>query len=88
MNKEFIENPVEAYEKLKKENERLKALCDTYRTCYQAKHGDIKCLFIKYKQTLQKIKTIAKENLIGCFADKCDLAGEILDLIIKEVENE
>lgn len=41
---------------------------------------------IKYKQTLQKIKTIAKENLIGCFADECDLAREILDLITKAEE--
>lgn len=45
---------------LKAENEQLKALCDTYRTCYQAKHSDIKCLFIKYKQTLQEIKAIAE----------------------------
>lgn len=41
-------------------------------------------LIEKYKTCLQEIKTIAKENLIGCFADKCDLACEILDLIIKE----
>ena len=46
---------------LKAENEKLKALCDTYRTCYQAKHSDIKCLFIKYKQTLQEIKAIAED---------------------------
>lgn len=49
---------------LKAENERLKALCDTYKTCYQAKHSDIKCLFIKYKQTLQEIKEIA-ENIVN-----------------------
>lgn len=63
MDKKFIDNPVEAYEQLKAENEQLKALCDTYKTCYQAKHSDIKCLFIKYKQTLQEIKAIAETEL-------------------------
>lgn len=47
--------------KFKIENEWLKALCDTYRTCYQAKHGDIKGLLFKYKQTLQDIKAIAEK---------------------------
>lgn len=49
-----------AWEELKAENERLKALCDTYRTCYQAKHSDIKCLLPKYRTTLQEIKAIAE----------------------------
>lgn len=46
---------------LEQENERLKALCDTYRTCYQARHGDIKCLLPKYRTTLQEIKAIAEK---------------------------
>ena len=45
---------------LKAENEQLKALCDTYKTCYQAKHSDIKCLLLKYRTTLQEIKAIAE----------------------------
>ena len=53
----------EELDRLKAENERLEALCDTYKTCYQAKHSDIKCLFVKYKQTLQEIKAIAEELL-------------------------
>lgn len=47
-----------SWEEMQAENERLKALCDTYRTCYQAKHSDIKGLLFKYKQTLQEIKKI------------------------------
>lgn len=57
---------------LKTENEQLKALCDTYRTCYQAKHSDIKCLFIKYRQTLQEIReyaeSISNEEMINGYA--------------------
>lgn len=41
---------------LKVENEKLRALCDTYRTCYQAKHNDIDSKLFKYRQTLQEIK--------------------------------
>ena len=48
---------------LKAENEQLKALCDTYKTCYQAKHSDIKCLLPKYRTTLQEIKAIAEKEL-------------------------
>ena len=47
---------------LKAENEQLKALCDTYKTCYQAKHNDIDGKLFKYRQTLQEIKDIAEEN--------------------------
>lgn len=45
---------------LKVENERLRTLCDTYRTCYQAKHNDIDGKLFKYRQTLQEIKTIVE----------------------------
>lgn len=51
--------------RLQKENEQLEALCDTYRTCYQAKHSDIKCLFPKYKQTLQEIRKYAVDLIDG-----------------------
>lgn len=70
---------------LKIENEKLRALCDTYRTCYQAKHGDIKCLFVKYKQTLQEIKAIAKTGM-HCEGMGCDFMPKILDLITKAEE--
>ena len=69
---------------LKVENEKLRALCDTYKTCYQAKHGDVRCLFIKYKQTLQDIKRILiinKRELEECLCN--DINGKILDLITK-----
>lgn len=76
-------------EELKAENGRLKALCDTYRTCYQAKHGDIKCLLIKYKQTLQEIKAIAENAycLINYTnKDMANLAKQILLKITKAEE--
>ena len=75
---------------LKAENEKLKALCDTYRTCYQVKHSDIKCLFIKYKQTLQEIKDIA----MGIMDDDIEEssaysdAKQIIDLITKAESEE
>lgn len=47
-----------AWEELKAENEQLKALCDTYKTCYQAKHNDIDGKLFKYRQTLQEIENV------------------------------
>ena len=47
---------------LKAENERLEALCDTYKTCYQAKHNDIDGKLFKYRQTLQEVKRILCEG--------------------------
>lgn len=70
-------------DELKAENERLKALCDTYRTCYRAKHGDIKCLFIKYKQTLQEIKAIAEKEI---YMKQNSSMNNIIDLITKAEE--
>ena len=81
--KSQLDFEVQKKEVLETENEQLKALCDTYRTCYQAKHSDIKGLLFKYKQTLQEIKEIAKDNIIGCFSNKCDLADKILEKITK-----
>lgn len=69
---------------LQKENAKLKALCDTYRTCYQAKHSDIKGLLFKYKQTLQEIKKYLKGHKI---ADEVRIKC-VLDLITKESEVE
>lgn len=74
---------------LKAENEKLKALCDTYRTCYQAKHSDIKGLLFKYKQTLQDIKGYLS-TLSGVDNDfvNTETYLRILDLITKAESEE
>lgn len=81
------EQETKDYAELKAENERLKALCDTYRTCYQAKHSDVKCLLPKYKQTLQEIKEIAEFHITD---DDCEDVQndmeQIIDLITKAEE--
>jgi hypothetical protein len=75
---------------LKAEKEKLKALCDTYKTCYQAKHNDIDGKLFKYRQTLQEIRTIAEDRtktedyLLG--QEYTDLVDKILDLLTKAEE--
>lgn len=70
---------------LKAENEQLKALCDTYKTCYQAKHNDINGKLFKYLGCLQEIKAIA----MGIMDDDIEEgsaysdARQIIDLITK-----
>lgn len=74
---------------LKAENERLKEEIDIYRRLLKdTNKSGIEHLenLIKYRQTLSKIKEIAKDNIIGCFCDKCDLADEILQKITKAEE--
>ena len=53
MDKKFIENPVEAYEKLKQENERLKALLDVLEEDNKklSKENDV-----FYNNALQEVK--------------------------------
>lgn len=70
-------------DELKADNEKLKALCDTYRTCYQAKHSDIKGLLLKYKQTLQEIKAIVKNVCNGCTSE-CDCDEDCNYFLITE----
>lgn len=65
---------MEDIKQLKAENERLKAECDMYKTFYRAKHSDIKCLFIKYKQALKEIKELAENYIKGC--EDCSLIAE------------
>lgn len=77
----MVEN-IDEINKLKKENERLKR----ENEIITGMHNSSRNRFDKLYNTLQKIKTIAKENLIGCFANECDLAREILDLITKAEE--
>lgn len=82
--KDFYEEHNDKINELKAENEKLKALCETYRTCYQAKHSDVKCLLPKYRTTLQEIKRILilhKQELDECLYH--DIHGKILDLITK-----
>ena len=66
MDKEFIENPVEAYDKLKAENERLKEEVETWK--YQTQKSDEMAdedykKAKKYKSCLQEIKEIAEEQV-------------------------
>lgn len=77
---------------LKAENEQLQALCGTYKTCYQAKHSDIKCLFVKYKQALQEIRTIAEREYNKKLVEKdcfdCDASFLLIINSITKAEEE
>ena len=77
----------EHYNKLEAENEKLKEEINEYKKhskcAWKCFEGTLCEEGEKYKTTLQEIKGIAKDNLIGCFADKCDLASEILQVITK-----
>ena len=58
----------ELYEKnvqLKAENEQLKALCDTYFTCYKAKHNDIEGNLFSYRKALEEIRSYVNTQLDG-----------------------
>ena len=76
---------------LKVENEKLRALCDTYKTCYRAKHNDIDSKLFKYRQTLQEIKEVVEKECKDCLnkrTDSCWICPyyPILDLITKAEE--
>ena len=74
---------------LKIENEKLRALCDMYKTFYKAKHNDIDGKLFKYRQTLQEIKEVAEMDVCSnCITQKREyncqcLADTILQLITK-----
>ena len=53
-------------QQLKKENEQLKALKDTYLTCYKAKHNDIEGKIFKYKNALEEIREITQTVYKSC----------------------
>lgn len=72
------EQETKDYAELKAENEQLKALCDTYKTCYQAKHSDIKCLLPKYRTTLQEIKEIAETCMAQDLCTFCKYSDDCL----------
>lgn len=76
---------------LAQENEELKEEILKWQTAYSRQYqiNENKGYNKKeeqYRQTLQEIKAFAKDNLIGCFADKCDLASEILQIATKAEE--
>lgn len=48
--------------RLQEENEQLKALCDTYFTCYRAKHNDIEVNLFSYRKALEEIREICKKE--------------------------
>lgn len=79
-------NALDVSIKYKAENEKLKALCETYRTCYQAKHSDIKCWLPKYRKILQEIKVVCdyenEYNSIG-IDDYKKIIRDIVNLIAK-----
>lgn len=50
-------------DELKQENEQLKALCDTYFTCYRAKHNDIEGNLFSYRKALEEIRDNCVEML-------------------------
>ena len=58
MDKEFIANPVEAYENLKRENERLNR-CLIEALNHEKEALDVS---VKYKETLQEIKDFVNSS--------------------------
>lgn len=75
---------------LKAENVRLKEELETYGATGVCEVCSDKAnkLADKYLGCLQEIKAIAKDNIIGCFSDKCDLAAKILAAITKAESEE
>lgn len=90
MDKKFIDNPVEAYEQLKAENERLKTQYNCY-ACGNCKgkedyinlekhHKGLRKQFDKKVQTLQEIKEIAERAFAVC-DDDCGNANKFKEII-------
>jgi peptidyl-tRNA hydrolase len=81
MEKEFIDNPVEAYEKLKAENDRLKNALAIWENATQ-KQTALKVIEVdKYRQTLQEIKKICKNSHTSASEDYYRTADKILQEI-------
>ena len=47
---------------LMEENERLKALCDTYFSCYRAKHNDIEGNLFSYRKALEEVREMCSNT--------------------------
>ena len=71
---------------LKAENELLREENLVEQTQYTEVVSENVQKIRQLKQTLQEVKAIAEDNIIGCFSDKCDLADEILQKITKAEE--
>ena len=93
MNKDFIKNPVEAYEQLKAENERLKKIevkLENYKRFYAETHAKLDEIdfvkdYYKYKSCLKEIKEIA-ENKRGedCYLKLQQILQKISDCEVEE----
>lgn len=90
--KEIIEAKEQECEELKKQLEQQEALTETYKTCYRAKHNDVKDELIRLKQALDEIEKCCKQTCrLRCTNDclgtrkHCGY-GAILDIINKAKE--
>ena len=89
----------ELYEKceaLKKQLEQQEALTETYKTCYRAKHNDVKDELIRLKQEVKELKEWQEANqptgiCETCtaksveYADKCRIALVEIEYVTKEL---
>lgn len=77
MDKEFIANPVEAYEKLKAENAQLKEEMTELEEKFLTLNGKS----YSYYTTLQEIKAIAETAINGGYATKSSDYSEGMEII-------
>ena len=83
-------------EELKKQLEQQKALTETYKACYRAKHNDAKDELIRLKQEVKELKEWQEANqptgiCETCtaksveYADKCRIALVEIEYVTKEL---
>ena len=86
----------EECEALKKQLEQQKALTETYKACYRAKHNDVKDKLIRLKQEVKELKEWQEANqptgiCETCtaksveYADKCRIALVEIEYVTKEL---
>lgn len=86
----------EENEALKKQLEQQEALTETYKTCYRAKHNDVKDELIRLKQEVKELKEWQEANqptgiCETCtaksveYADKCRIALVEIEYVTKEL---
>lgn len=74
-------------EELKEELSQQKALTETYKACYRAKHNDVKDEFIKLKQIIDEIKEYCElDNIYYDDLPFRTQMDDILDIIKKTKE--
>lgn len=94
MDKEFIENPVIAYEKLKEENAELKQEVETWK--YQTEKSDKLAdedfaKAQKYRKALEEIRGIADVRFVDGLNEEAEIYNQDMDRIrnkINEVLND